>query len=67
MLNFACHGDLTAKDIHQPSREVVVSVNIVNIRRLDSAPRRSYLAAIPFHRQPGGAFVRASVFGLEWA
>jgi hypothetical protein len=53
MLDFACHRDLTAKDIHQPSREVVVSVNIVNIvniRRLDSAPRRSYLAAIPFHR-----------------
>ena len=34
-------------------------------RLLDSAPSRSYLAAIPFHRSPGGAFVRASVFRLE--
>jgi len=50
MLDFACHGDLPAKDIHQSSREVAVSANIVNIRRLDSAPCRSYLAAIPFHR-----------------
>ena len=31
-------------------------------RDLDSLGAESYLALIPIHRLPGGAFVRASVF-----
>ena len=35
-------------------------------RDLDSLGAESYLALIPIHRLPGGAFVRASVFRLGW-
>jgi hypothetical protein len=41
------------------------TLNFGNFRALDSLGGETYLALIPIHRLPGGAFVRASVFRLD--